>query len=299
MNYSLDALWWKLTDSAVRDLASLLTAPALWHSSKELPVQDLLGNRGFRLLLALDQHPQPLHQYLSVHAPFGKRLGLYAEKLLAFWFDHAPHTELLAHNLPVPAADRQTVGAADFIVLLNGTPYHIELACKYYGSPDHSTDGLCGLNRQDRLRDKAAKLHRQMMLLQSADGLRALKQHDLPARIQTASIIRGMAFFTDGITAFEPPLNPYAWRGLYLPDWQQYRFAAQPHARYCVLDRMAYLSPARIPESETLSAEAVQQIDSGLVAVLAQRPDGYWHEIQRLMKTETDASSHQTPSPIF
>ena len=65
MNYALDALWWRLTDPDVRALASLLTAPPLWHSGCELPVRELLGEHGFRFLLELDEHPQALH---AVHA---------------------------------------------------------------------------------------------------------------------------------------------------------------------------------------------------------------------------------------
>ena len=114
MNYALDALWWKLTHPSVRDLATLLTAPPLWQSGCELSVGELLGERGFRYLLDLNGNPAPLDDYLAEHAPFGNRLGIYAERLLAFWFAHAPHTELHAYNLPV-FSDDLTQGAADFI----------------------------------------------------------------------------------------------------------------------------------------------------------------------------------------
>ena len=60
MNYALNALWWRLQTPQVRDLATLLTAPAPWHTSCELPVTKLLGNEGFRFLLNLDTHPQNL-----------------------------------------------------------------------------------------------------------------------------------------------------------------------------------------------------------------------------------------------
>ena len=54
MNYAQDALWWKLESAWVRDLAGLLTAPALWRTGQELPVAGLLGDQGFRLLLDWD-----------------------------------------------------------------------------------------------------------------------------------------------------------------------------------------------------------------------------------------------------
>ena len=75
MNYALDAIWWRLRHPAVRDLATLLTAPPLWHSGCELPIPRLLGNQGFRFLLSLDSQPDPLQQWLEQEAPFGHRLA--------------------------------------------------------------------------------------------------------------------------------------------------------------------------------------------------------------------------------
>ncbi|MCF7528796.1 DUF1853 family protein [Neisseria lisongii] len=281
MNYALDALWWKLTRPAVRDLASLLTAPPLWHSGCELNVRTLLGEQGFRYLLSLDANPQPLETHLAAHRPFHYRLGQYAEQLLAFWFAHAPHSELLAHNLSV-FAQGLTLGAADFIAKLNGEAYHIELTCKYYGSANGSYETLRGLNRQDRLADKAAKLPQQLLLFKFSDGLHTLAAHHLPTDLKTASIVRGIGFFPAAQQTFEPPLNPYGWRGVYLERWDE--CPPDPERRYCLLERMAYLAPARIKAEQTLSAAEITAVESGLVAVLEQRPDGCWHEILRIMK---------------
>lgn len=281
MNYALDALWWKLTARPVRELAALLTAPPLWHSGAELSVRELLGEHGFRYLLSLERNPQPLTDYLAQHAPFGHRLGLYAEYLLAFWFSHAPHAGLLAQNLQV-VSDGLTVGAADFVAVLNGRPYHIELTCKYYGCADGRTEKLCGLSRTDRLTAKAAKLAQQLMLLKFSDGLETLRRHALPTGLQPVSIVRGMAFLPHN-TAAEPPLNPIAWRGTYVRDWSEHALA--PDKRYAPLDRMAYLAPARLPEAETVDAKTLQTaVQHGLVAELERRPDGFWHETARIMK---------------
>ena len=65
MNYALDAIWWRLSHPAVRDLAALLTAPPLWHSGCELPIPRLLGSQGFRFLLSLDDAPAPLTQWFE------------------------------------------------------------------------------------------------------------------------------------------------------------------------------------------------------------------------------------------
>lgn len=283
MNYALDALWWKLTHPDVRALAAILTAPPLWHSGAELPVRTLLGETGFRYLLALDQNPVPLETHLAAEAPFGHRLGRYAESLLAFWFSHAPHSRLHARNLTVCDAHNQTLGAADFIVSLNTVPYHIELTCKYYGSTAGTPDTLRGLNPDDTLAAKSAKLQTQLALMHTSDGLRALQPLNLPHNPQPASIVRGTAFFSDGHTRFTEPLNPYGWHGLYLQHRADYT-PPVPAARCCKLPRTAYLAPARVPESETLPLEALHDISDGLIAILEPRPDGFWHEIQRIMK---------------
>lgn len=283
MNYALDALWWKLTSQPVRDLASLLTAPPLWQSGCELGVRELLGERGFRYLLALDADPAPLTEHLTRRAPFGHRLGIYAEELLAFWFANAPHAELLAHNLTVSGSDGNTQGAADFVVRLNGKPYHIELTCKYYGGGTGRLEDMRGLDPKDTLLGKAAKLTAQLGLPHTSDGIRTLRQHGLPLDVKPVSIVRGIGFFPQSFHAFEPPLNLYGWRGIYIQDWAEYGFERQ-EVRYHLLDRMAYLAPARAAETETLNETEIRRIDQGLIAVLECRPDGFWHEIERIMK---------------
>ena len=192
MNYALDALWWKLTSQPVRDLASLLTAPPLWQSGCELSVRELLGEHGFRYLLALEANPAPLKEHLAQRAPFCHRLGIYAEELLAFWFANAPHAKLHAYNLPI-FSDGQTFGAADFVVSLNQQPYHIELACKYYGGDQ--VQNLHGLNPKDTLTDKAAKLVQQSQLLHTPQGKATLTAQGLPENLLPAPSCAASDFF--------------------------------------------------------------------------------------------------------
>ena len=177
MNYALDAIWWRLRHPAVRDLAALLTAPPLWHSGCELPIPRLLGSQGFRFLLGLDDAPAPLTQWLEQEAPFGHRLGHYAESLLAFWLTHAPHCQLIARNHPIRSESGQTLGAADFLCLLDSAPYHLELTCKYYGGT--TPDDFQGLNPADTLLGKAAKLQQQCRLFHTPQA-----RAQLPAPLQ-------------------------------------------------------------------------------------------------------------------
>lgn len=324
MNYALDAIWWRLRHPAVRDLASLLTAPPLWHSGCELPIPLLLGSQGFRFLLSLDDAPAPLTQWLEQEAPFGHRLGRYAESLLAFWLARAPHCQLIAHNHPVRSESGQTLGAADFLCLLDSTPYHLELTCKYYGGT--TPNDFQGLNPADTLLGKAAKLQQQCHLFHtpktraqlptpfqgylktsessfcetktSEAGFCEAKTSEASPReanagttdcrqtpnlsqaLNTATIIRGTGFTPNGILNSNP-LNPLGWSGLLLPQWADY--PAQAAQRFHPLPRLAYLAPARVPFEQTISAAELTRQAPGLIAMVEQRPDGMWHETQRLM----------------
>ena len=109
------------------------------------------------------------------------------------WHLHnAPHAKLHAYNLPI-FSDGQTLGAADFVVSLNQQPYHIELACKYYGGDQ--VQNLRGLNPKDMLTDKAAKLVQQSKLLHTPQGKATLTAQGLPENLLPASIVRGIGFF--------------------------------------------------------------------------------------------------------
>lgn len=324
MNYALDAIWWRLRHPAVRDLAALLTAPPLWYSGCELPIPRLLGSQGFRFLLSLDSQPAPLQQWLEQEAPFGHRLGRYAESLLAFWLARAPHCQLIARNHPVRSESGHTLGAADFLCLLDSAPYHLELTCKYYGGT--TPEDFQGLNPADTLLGKTAKLQQQCRLLHtpqtraqlptplqgylktsavsfceaktSEAGFCGAKTSEASPREantgktdcrqppnlsqtpNTATIIRGIGFTPNGILNGSP-LNPLGWSGLLLPQWADY--PAQAAQRFHPLPRLAYLAPARVPFEQTITATELARQAPGLIAVVEQRPDGMWHETQRLM----------------
>ncbi len=286
MNYALDALWWKLEQQNVRDLASLLTAPALWNTGCELPVATLLGETGFRFLLALDKNPQPLLEHLRQVFPYQYRLGFYAESLLTFWFTHSPHWQLLARNVVV-SENTRTIGSLDFITQTQNTDtpkfYHIELTCKYYFSRHEPTTeaSFIGLNPTDHLNKKTNKLVQQLALIKHPN-LRALRQQNNWKNITSTSIVRGTAFTPSGSLPQNSILNPYAWAGsVYTPktipsQWQGNRFL--------LFRSLKLLAPVRTEINHTVSTEALLSIDTPhICAVLSQRPDGFYHEESRFI----------------
>nr|WP_240746215.1 DUF1853 family protein [Eikenella exigua] len=103
---------------------------------------------------------------------------------------------------------------------------------------------------------------------------------NLSQALTTATIIRGTGFTPNG-NLNGSPLNPLGWSGLLLRQWANY--PAQAAQRFHPLPRLAYLAPARVPFEQTITAAELARQAPGLIAVVEPRPDGIWHETQRLM----------------
>lgn len=281
VNFSADALWWRLHNQSVRDLASVLLGPSPWHTGAELPIRSILGERGFRFLLALDENPAQLHHFLERYQPFHHRLGVYAEMLFKFWLTHVPHIQLLKDHFVVEDNGR-SVGEIDFLVEMNEEVWQVELACKYYGGIH-----LLGLNPTDKWEHKFRKLQSQLNYYQYPSVQAAVFAHQKQIK-QSVSVTRGMIFTCPHSTHVLPKaINQNAWRGVAIYQWQEWidanccDFEA---VRYVILSRMNFLSPCYVQFSQTLSWEEVSQISEGMVAVVSPRKNGLWHEINRIMK---------------
>jgi hypothetical protein len=124
----------RLHDPAVRDLAWLLSAPALLRAEPGLATQmqwDAAQLDAIRAwLLDLDNAPGALHAELQ-RSP-QKRLGHYAEQLLGYFLTHGPVGRLIVANLPVRRGNL-TLGECDFLWhAADGAHVHWELAVKCY-----------------------------------------------------------------------------------------------------------------------------------------------------------------------
>ncbi|HEY5798702.1 MAG TPA: DUF1853 family protein [Burkholderiaceae bacterium] len=163
--------WHHLRHSHARALAYLTTAPdlldadaACWHGRLASAAQ--LGATDPAWLAALDRDDSALL------AAFGERtynrLGLYAEKLMAWYF--AEHGMLHAHGVQLRDACNGTLGEFDYLLETAAGLLHIELATKFYlhvtGGP--APDALVrfvGPNLGDTLGSKMDKIvHRQLKL---------------------------------------------------------------------------------------------------------------------------------------
>lgn len=73
----------------------------------------------------LDQEPDSLVVFLAQGNTY--RLGMYAERLLCYFFSTFSETELLLHNFQI-IDQKKTLGEVDFIIKWNNRTIHIELA---------------------------------------------------------------------------------------------------------------------------------------------------------------------------
>ena len=117
----------RFSDAAVRDLLWLLCSPGLLRAgAAQIPqaqpemqpsTQPVAGaylrHSLIDLLQLLDTAPARLHARLAA-AP-QKRLGHYAEQLLAFFLGEGTVGRLIASNLPLRRAN-QTLGECDFLL---------------------------------------------------------------------------------------------------------------------------------------------------------------------------------------
>jgi uncharacterized protein len=291
--------WHRLTRPHVRALAWLLDAPDLldvhapyWHG--RIAALGAVAPDVEAWLLALENDPAPLEAALG--GRFYSRLGLYAEKLMAFYF--AERGVLAAHGLQVRAAPRsgkngrETVGEFDFLLdEPGGGLRHIEFATKFYlldGAMDTSDfDLLVGPNLGDTLGRKMRKIFEQQLELATHPAA-----HDVLPRPVTAAqaLVKGWLFYPPERDPVIPGITPGHCRG----RWHTLAGFAQagehPGERFVVMPRLHWLAPLKVRMGEGLPAvpaplargelapllAAKFEADASPVMVAAVREEGGW-----------------------
>ncbi|WP_424195451.1 DUF1853 family protein [Ampullimonas aquatilis] len=123
-----------------------------------------------------------------------RRIGLYAENLLAVWLRQK--TWLLDRNIQL-FEGRVTLGELDFLVQTPRGLQHWELATKFFlGVRSGPTLSFVGPNLADSLQAKWQKiLHQQLALSRHAAYLDYARQHHLPEQIEARALIKGWLFY--------------------------------------------------------------------------------------------------------
>jgi hypothetical protein len=281
--------WGHLRRAPVRALAWLLDSPDLLDADAPEWAGRIatLGpvTAGVADWLArLDLDPTALDAALG-----GKtytRLGLYAEKLMAFYF--AEQGRLVRHGLQVRASRNDTVGEFDF--LLESGPdalTHIEFATKFYlldGGGSSEFDALVGPNLADSLGRKMRKVFERQLALGEHPAAQAL----LPRPVTLAqALVKGWLFYPSGSWPAMRGITAGHCRGFWCALAELDEVAGEA---FLVLPKLEWLAPLRAPAAtatmdrvELAAVLARQFTASGTPVLVAsvRRHDGFVEEIER------------------
>ena len=251
--------WGHLHNPHVRALAWLIDSPDLldplakeWAGKLAAPSVVDAGVRNW--LAQLEHDPAPLLAALG-ERPF-TRLGLYAEKLMAFYYQ--AQGRLVAHGLQVRASRNDTVGEFDFLLEAGEDKVeHIELATKFYlleGEAASRFDTLIGPNLADSLGAKMRKIiHKQLAL-----GAHPAAQAILPRPVLRAhALVKGWLFYPRARLAAAPMagIAPAHCTGFWCAVDE---LRALAPAAWVILPRLQWLAPYRLePGAAVLDAAAL------------------------------------------
>jgi hypothetical protein len=281
--------WSHLRRARVRALAWLLDAPDL------LDVNDpgwegKVGTLGpvtpevAQWLASVDRDPSALDAMLGNR--MYTRLGLYAEKLMAFYFEQ--RGQLVAHGLQVRASKNDTVGEFDF--LLDAGPEgveHIEFATKFYlaeGQAARRFDELVGPNLADSLGKKMRKIVDQQLEL----GAHPASQSVLPRPVvRSRALVKGWLFYPLGTWPAIAGISAQHCRGFYCSLDEVHDLAGDS---FLILPKLQWLAPFRAMSATwllnraelhaELSAQFEESKSPVLVSVVRELP-GAIEEVER------------------
>jgi hypothetical protein len=244
----------------VRALAWLLDAPDLLdpadpHWEGRIASLGALPIDTDDWLLRLDHDPSRLNAELGDR--IYTRLGLYAEKLMAFYFRE--HGMLVAHGLQVRAARNDTIGEFDF--LLDAGPdavEHIEFATKFYlleGEAASRFDTFVGPNLADSLGAKMRKIFDKQLALGQHPAAQAL----LPRPVSRArALVKGWLFHPAASNAAMGGISAQHCRGFWCAVEEVTRLEQDC---FVVLPRLQWLAPYRgAANEEVFSRDELQAL---------------------------------------
>ncbi len=282
--------WGHLVHPHVRALAWLLDAPDLLdphdpHWEGRIASLGVLPATIDAWLTRVDRDPSGLDAELG--GRLYTRLGLYAEKLMAFYFRE--HGMLVAHGLQVRATRNDTVGEFDF--LLDAGPdavEHIEFATKFYlleGESASRFDTFVGPNLADSLGAKMRKIFDKQLAL----GQHPAAQSVLPRPVASAkALVKGWLFYPAGTQQAMGGISAEHCRGFWCAVDE---IGALEGEQFVVLPRLQWLAPYRALPSKALfskyglKAELSAQFETVpmpvLVAAVTMEDDGHLVETAR------------------
>ncbi|NVM77351.1 hypothetical protein FHW83_003157 [Duganella sp. SG902] len=268
-----ESRWPQLNHPHVRALAWLLDAPDLLDAAAPQwqgriaslgPASPLAAD----WLAALERDPAPLQAALG--DKHYSRLGLYAEKLMAFYF--AQQGQLYAHGLQVRADRTDTIGEFDFLLRDGAGLRHIEFATKFYllDADGEGFNGLIGPNLADTLGVKMRKIFEKQLSLAGHPAARAL----LPMPVTSAqALVKGWLFYPDGVQPMQGITQQHC-HGFWMTREQA---AGLPEQAYAIMPRLQWLAPLKVDAGiDKPQLLAALRDAAAPVMIAALRQSGEW-----------------------
>jgi hypothetical protein len=242
--------WAHLTRPHVRALAWLLDAPDLLdpaspHWQGRIATLGAMTPETADWLAALQEDPIPLEAALG--ARHYSRLGLYAEKLMAFYF--AEHGKLVAHGLQVRANRNDTVGEFDFLLRDGDDLVHLEFATKFYlldaANAGADFNGLIGPNLADTLGAKMRKIFDKQLSLAQHPAAQPL----LPQPVARAqALVKGWLFYPgDEASQAMQGISAEHCNGFWMTLSQAESLQGE---RFLIMPRLHWLAPLKAPADD-------------------------------------------------
>ncbi|MGO4381947.1 DUF1853 family protein [Pseudoduganella sp. RAF53_2] len=249
--------WGHLTRPHVRALAWLLDSPDLldansahWHG--KIAALGAPTPAVANWLADLDADPTPVEQALGNR--FYSRLGLYAEKLMAFYY--AEQGVLAAHGLQIRDGRNGTIGEFDFLLREEGGLRHIEFATKFYlldGQPDPGKfNHLVGPNLADTLGLKMRKIFSHQLQISRHPAAQLVLPEPV---VKAQALVKGWLFYEEGREWNIEGVSPGHCRGYWRTLSAQ---AAAEGERFVVMPRLQWLAPLKIAAARPALGEAAQ-----------------------------------------
>jgi hypothetical protein len=254
-----ESRWGQLHNPHVRALAWLIDSPGLldpaateWAGRLATPI--VVNDTLRAWFSAIDADPAPLLAALGERPH--TRLGLYAEKLMAFFYQ--ARGTLVAHGLQVRASRNDTVGEFDFLLDAGeGMLEHIELATKFYllresapGDAALRFDTLVGPNLADSLGAKMRKIMDKQLALGSHPAAQAVLPRPL---LRARALVKGWLFFRAGSVQMEG-IDAAHCAGFWCPLAE---LPARGESCWVLLPRLQWLAPYRLKEGDCVDGASL------------------------------------------
>ena len=257
--------WTQFQHPSVRDLAWLLLSPPLFQGQLGAFPAYRLPHEQYECIEWLSSIDQTLQQdadaYPAIARHSFRRLGLYCEALLTFYFEHCDHYPQVYHNVRLQGEQR-TLGECDFLLAdQQGRVSHVELAVKFYlqHTAGHSEwDAWIGPNAMDRLDLKLQRMiTHQLALPQHHDAQAPLQQQrdalGLTGEITSLHLIKGILFFPHEAQQHWPEYgNTDGLYGTWMRISDFLAWASTQHCRVTLCEKMWLSGPDSDTPSSTL-----------------------------------------------